>query len=63
MLIGGASLTGIAVVVTFIVILILISIQFTLNQILRELREIRKRVDWKDTYRDSNQYIGRQWDE
>lgn len=57
------SVTGVAVVVIVIVILILVSIQFTLNQILRELREIRKKVERRDTYRNDNPYKGSAWDE
>ena len=60
---GGTSLIGTFAVVIVIVILIMVSIQFTLNQILRELREIRKKVDQKDSFRDANPYKGRQWDE
>ncbi len=57
------SQTGMAVVVVVILLLILVSIQFTLNQILRELREIKKKVDIRDPYRNGSEYRGREWDE
>ena len=51
------------IVVTVIVLLILVSIQFTLNQILRELREIRKKKDRNEFYGDQGPYRRRDWDE
>lgn len=53
--------TGIIVVVVVILLLILVSIQFTLNQILRELREIKKKTDLRDSYRDQNPYKDDLW--
>ncbi len=57
------SWTGMIIVVTVIVLLILVSIQFTLNQILRELREIRKKKDRNEFYGDQGPYRRRDWDE
>lgn len=59
----GTSLTGVAAVVIVIVILILVSIQFTLNQILREIREIRKKVERRDSCGNQSSYKGNVWDE
>lgn len=46
---------GMIVVAVVIALLILVSIQFTLNMILREVREIRKKMD----LRESEEVYGR----
>ena len=50
---------GFGFIVCLIIIIILVSIQFTLNQILKELREIRKNAVWGDRYRDHDRKDGR----
>ncbi len=49
------SQQGLSAVIIAIVLLILISIQFTLNQILKELREIRKRSAFRDESREEKE--------
>lgn len=46
------SIYGILFVVSIILILILISIQFTLNQILKELRQLKNRVGYRPGEQD-----------
>ena len=60
---SGFSPEGMAVVVVVIVILILVSIQFTLNQILRELREVRKKMDLREPFGRQSSYRRGEWDE
>ncbi|MBR2735827.1 MAG: hypothetical protein IKD86_00795 [Firmicutes bacterium] len=59
----GFSQSGMTVMVIVILLMILVSIQFTLNQILRELREIKKKSDLRDPYNDRTPYRRREWDE
>ncbi|MBR2779463.1 MAG: hypothetical protein IKD85_04785 [Firmicutes bacterium] len=47
------SVYGILFVVSIILLLILISIQFTLNQILKELRILKNRMSYRNEDADS----------
>ncbi|MGI6205663.1 MAG: hypothetical protein ACOYJI_03380 [Anaerovoracaceae bacterium] len=50
--ISDISQAGMIIAVVIVVLIILVSIQFTLNQILKELRDIRKNVAYKDYLSD-----------
>ena len=50
------SIYGILFVVSIIVLLILISIQFTLNQILKELRILKNRLPFRNDESDINRF-------
>lgn len=60
--ISDISQAGIIFALIIIMFIILISIQFTLSQILKELREIRKNVVYKD-YLSDRYGKGREKDE
>ena len=44
--------SGFGFIVSLIIIVILVSIQYTLNMILKELKSLRNSVVWGDRYRD-----------
>lgn len=50
------SVYGILFVVSIILLLILISIQFTLNQILKELRILKNRMSFRDENADGSRF-------
>ena len=51
--ISDISQAGILIAAAVIFLVILVSIQFTLNQILKEVRDIRKNVAYRDYYQDT----------